>query len=120
MSIAQLLNTPATITRSAPLGEEDAYGNEKSKPEEVETVAEFQKRVRRGGEEPEAEGEMSDALWLGIFPVGTELDTSDSVSAVPIGRMEVVGEPWQVHNPRTHLVSHVEVNLRRTAGPGEG
>ncbi len=119
MPIAQLLNTPCTIIRRSPSGDEDDYGNEEQKPEDVETVCEVQKQVRRASEEPGDQGELSDTLWTGFFPAGTELRTGDAVRVDALGEFEMVGDPWPVWNPRTKAVSHIEASLRRTVGADE-
>lgn len=116
MSVTSLVNTPCTVIRRVSGGEEDDYGNEIPTIEEVASVCEVQKQIRRSSEEPEAEGELSDTLWLGIFLAGEDLTTADAIDVDGLGRMELIGAPWPVRNPRTQSVSHIEANLRLTAG----
>jgi hypothetical protein len=123
VTLAQLLNRACTITHRTAGEGEDTYGNEIPDSQEIETVCEVQesKRSLAGRtSEPAAEGENSDADWMGIFPAGTPLGTADTVLVDGIGRLEVVGEPWAARNPRTQIMSHIEVPLRRTAGAEEG
>ena len=117
MSLAQLLNIPATITRRLPGEEENEYGDPIPVEEQVEVVCEVQ-QLRR--DEPGDQGELSDTQWIGIFPAGTELRTGDAVRVEGIGDFEVVGDSWAVRNPRTQQANHVEASLRRTVGNEEG
>lgn len=116
MSLAKLLNTPCTIVRSSASETEDDYGNLIPSEEEIDAVCEVQQKAR----DEQAEGEPADADWLGVFPVGTDLDSNDSVIVDELGRFELIGPPWPARNPRTKAVSHVEATLRRVAGAGAG
>lgn len=123
MTLSQLLNRPCTISHRTAGEGEDRYGNPKSSVEEIETVCEIQESKRslsgRSSEHGEG-GEVSDADWVGIFPAGTPLGAADTVRVDGLGDLQVVGEPWPARNPRTQVISHVEVPLRRTAGGEEG
>lgn len=109
MSLSDLINRPCTINSRTASVEIDESGDETYTSTTVETVCEIQQRRR---DEPDAQGEFSDTDWLGIFPAGTALDTSDTVS-VDDATFEVVGDPWPARNPRTRTVSHVEASLRK-------
>lgn len=118
MNVNKLLNRPATIIRRTDGEATDEYGNPLPGSEGVATVCEVQKQ-QRANEEPGDSGEVSDTRWVGFFPVGTELRTGDAVVVEGIGTLELVGDPWQVRNPRTQSFSHLEVPLRITKGAGE-
>lgn len=118
MPISRLLNMPATIIRRRPGEEEDERGNQVSVPKEVETRCWIEKR-KRAEEEPGQEGELSDTLWAGYFEAGVDLRTGDAIVIDGQGKYELVGDPWEAINPRTGQASHVEANLRRTAGSGD-
>jgi hypothetical protein len=115
VSLAKLMNTPATIIRRSESGEEDAYGNETEDSEEAEVRCSVQKQAR-ADEEPGDAGEMSDTHYIGFFPIGTEIDINDGLRHPSIGVLEVVGTPW-VAEEGSPAIWHVEVPLRRTAGP---
>ena len=112
MSIATLINRPATIILRSPSGDTDEYGNEVPVEDELATAVELQ-QVRR--DEPAGAGEVSDTRWLGFFPAGTDLTTADAVE-IEGERYELEGDPWAVRNPRTGAESHVETTLCRVAG----
>lgn len=117
MPLATLLNRPCTIFRRSPSGSKDDYGNAILTETAVETVCEIQQRSRT---EEDDQGELSDTLWLGIFPGETVLRTGDEVRVEGIGNFELVGDPWPARNPRTQVEEHVEATLRRTVGDEEG
>lgn len=112
-----LLTRLVTIHRRTVGETTDEYGNAVSDTTTIVAYGELQQRTRR--ENPD---EMSDTTWLLVLPVGTDIDTNDSVvvADMPGGpsSFELVGEPWPVRNPRTGAESHIEATLRRTAGGG--
>ena len=112
MTLSALLNRSVTITRRLATGTEDDFGNLVPDEETVETTGELQQRDR---EEPGSMGEVSDTEWLLILRPGTALHSGDVISCDGED-YEVTGEPWQVRNPRTQALSHVEATVRRTAG----
>lgn len=113
--ISNLLTQEVTIVRRSPSGQRDAYGNESQTETETVVRGELQQQARRADAEPEDQGEFSDTTWKLFLPAGTEIDTGDLV-VVDGRRFEMFGAPWSVHNPRTRSVSHVEANVRATAG----
>lgn len=60
---------------------------------------------------------MSRTRWRCFFPVDTDIDGTDRV-IVDSEFYEVDGDAWAVRNPRTQLMSHVEVKLIRVQGEG--
>ena len=48
--------------------------------------------------------------WHAFLPAGTAIHPMDYISNNG-QRFQVSGEPWQVYNPRTSAVSHVECTL---------
>jgi hypothetical protein len=107
LTLALLLTQPCTITRRAPAGTVDEFGNEQTTETTASTVCELQQRQR--GENP---AEISSTDWLLILPADAALHASDTVT-IDDQDYEVRGEPWTVRNPRTALVSHVEATVRR-------
>jgi hypothetical protein len=118
MPLEDLLNRPCTITRRSESGTIDDYGNDIPDEETVETVCELQQRTRLTDGEPAGQGELSDTRWLLVLPAGTDIRTGDTVE-VDGQVYEMFGDPWPARNPRTQEESHVECNLRRTAGTGD-
>lgn len=112
MPLAQLLNTPVTITRRTASGAIDEYGDETSTESTVETVGELQQTAR---DERDLSGETSETTWLLFLPAGTEIGTADAVT-VDGQTYELVGAPWPARNPRTKTVSHVQATVKRIAG----
>lgn len=115
MSIASLINRPATLIRRSDSGKTDAFGNPVPTVTETEVLCELQQRRR---DEPENQAELSDTLWSLFLPAGTELDTGDAI-VVDGDEYALVGAPWDARNPRTQQVSHIEATVRRTAGAGD-
>lgn len=116
MTLATLLNRPLTLVRrSAASAETDAFGNIVPTETLVEVVGELQQQRRA---EPGDDSEMSDTNWILFLLAGTDVNTGDGV--ICDGQLyELVGDPWQVRNPRTQLQSHIECSVRRTAQAGD-
>lgn len=115
--LSTLLNRPCTIIRRSASGStDDGYGNRTPAETLVEAVCELQQRQRS---EPGDQGEFSDTAWLIVFPAGTVIDTGDGV-IVDGHIFEMVGDPWEVRNPRTQVASHVEATVRRTGAEEDG
>lgn len=109
MTLTALLNRPCTITTRADGTADDGYGNPTPVATTVTTVCELQQKTR---DEPADEGELSVTQWLAIFPAGTILPTSATVT-IDGQVYEVIGDSWAARNPRTQQPSHVEATLKR-------
>ena len=48
--------------------------------------------------------------WHAFLPAGTSVHPMDYITSDG-QRFQVSGEPWQVYNPRTSAVSHIECTL---------
>jgi hypothetical protein len=108
MSLAALMNRPVTIIHRADADPEDFYGQGRT-----ETLQEVQGELQQMSRtEQAAHGDFSDTLWRLWLPATVRLRTEDAV-AVDGLVYEVVGDPWEVRNPREGAVSHVEATLRR-------
>lgn len=115
MTLTALLNRPMTIVRRSAGATADEFGNIIDVEVAEDVFGELQQQQRS---EPVAEGELSDTRWILFLPAGTELGTGDAI--VCDGHIyELVGNPWDVRNPRTQDESHVEATLRRTSTADE-
>ena len=102
--------TCTIVSRTAGTATDD-YGNVTAGTA-TSTVACDIQQVRRT--EPGEQGEMSVTEWMGFFPSGTVLDTSDAVTEATLGTFEVVGRPWDA-NTDSDAINHVEVTLKEAA-----
>ena len=120
MDPTHLFTQVATITHVDPdSASPDAYGN----PGEATTITyadcEIQQAQRN---EDTADRDTQAEDWVlflaptgedeGGYLIETELEGSDRVEVDEIA-YEVIGPPWQVRNPRTEVVTHIEARLRR-------
>lgn len=117
MSLAELTQRPCTIIRRSvdDNAAEDSHGNKIPTENQVETTCYFQQDQRL---ERAEDDELGESKGLAIFRADEALHTGDAV-VLDGETYELVGDPWRVENPRTQTTSHVEVTLRRTAGPGD-
>jgi len=67
--------------------------------------------------EQDLQGEVSDTAWSVYLKPGEEIDTSDALE-IDGYRYEMVADPWEVRNPSTGLVSHIECLTRIAKGAG--
>jgi hypothetical protein len=110
MTLTALMNRPMVIVRRTAGETTDAFGNNVSAEASTPVLGELQQQQRT---EPLAEGELSDTRWIVFLPASTDLSTGDAI--VCDGHIyELVGDPWEVRNPRTQTESHVEATVRRT------
>lgn len=108
--ISQLLNRPVTI-RVRTAGDVDVYNDPTSTTADVQTVGYLDQRLRS---EDESDGaQTQEDRWRLMVPADTTVTGWDAVVVADVV-YEVFGPPWQVWNPRTRRVSHVEATLRRT------
>lgn len=116
MSITSLINRTCTIVSRSAGGDVDEYGGEVLTETSTTTVCELQ---QRRADERELQGESSDDRWIAFLNPDEEIETAD-ILIVDGQKFEVVGDPWVARNPRTRENSHIEVQLRRTAGSEDG
>lgn len=116
MSLARLINRPCTIKRKTEGETRDKHGNAVSEIVETETVCELQQNP---GFRDEDEGVVSSTRWVIYLLPGESVGSGDTINVDGAGDFEVFGDPWEARNPRTRRASHIEVPVRRTAGPAE-
>lgn len=116
MSLARLINRPCTIRRKTEGETRNKHGNAVSEIVETETVCELQQQPAFRSESDEA---VSENRWQVYLLPGETVGSGDSIDIEGAGEFEVFGEPWEARNPRTGRASHIEVAVRRTAGPAE-
>lgn len=120
MDPTRLFTLTATITHVDPdAADPDEYGNPGVVETETTTDCEIQQAVRN--EDTVDSGQQSEDWVLFLAPIGedeggylieVELEGSDRVEVNGIS-YEVIGPPWQVRNPRTGVVTHIEARVRR-------
>jgi hypothetical protein len=116
--ISRLINRPCQLVRLGPSGTEDDSGNEIDGETVVTTVCEIQMFTGQATE-PSGHNEMSRTKWSLFLPVGTDIDSGDSV-IVDGKKYELDGDAWAVRDPLTGRMSHVEASLILTAGAYDG
>jgi hypothetical protein len=118
VSLSLFINRPCSILTRSESGSKDIYGDPDKTPDSVDTVCEMQPR---SAVEPENAGDLSDEDWVGwFFPADHASLNSASAVAVPgLGTFEVAGSPAIWHDSITQQDDHIQVNLRRTAGPAD-
>lgn len=111
--VDDLMVRPCTITRNARTGSEDAYGMPlvvgTSQAATVCYVEQEDASEVTGGREAEVQ------TFRGYFPAGTEFDGTDVVT-VGTSTFEVIGPPWDAHDPFSDTFDHVEVSMREVTG----
>lgn len=108
-----LLNLPCSIVNRS-FQTRDEMGNDVASESTVTTVCELQQRQR-----DEEDEQVTEGSYLLVVPVGTVIGAADSVSVDGV-EYQVSGQPWEVRNPRTETVSHIEATVMRVAGAGTG
>lgn len=110
MTLTPLINRPCKILTRVITGEDD-YGNDTHEDTVVDTVCELQQRQRS---EDDGHNELSKTSWLLVLDTGETITARDAV-VVDGDRYELDGEPADVWNPRTQLISHIEATVVRTS-----
>lgn len=106
--LSELVRECLVISRTGS-GELDAYGDELT---EFTSIAATGYYERRSASETN-DVTVADYLVVLYPPVG--LNAGDAVS-FDEATLEIQGDPWQVSNPRTGAISHVEADARKTEG----
>lgn len=113
--ITSLLTRPCTILHRDPSGE-DTLGNVTHVDTAVETVCELQQRQRN---EDDGHNELSESSWLLVLNADETISARDAV-VVSGERYELLGEPWDVWNPLTQQIKHIEATVKRTSSAEGG
>ena len=66
------------------------------------------------------QGDLSDTTWRAFFLATETVGGGDAIYDADVGLFEVVGDPWSVEDHLLSSTHHIEANVRRTAGPGDG
>lgn len=117
LSIADLIRQPCTLYRSSESDTRDAYGRPVPTRSGTATVCAVQQRQV---DEPDRQGDLSDADWDVYFLATEAVGSGDTLYVPDVGVFEIVGEPWPVSHLLRGEVHHLEVKARRTAGPEDG
>lgn len=108
MSLARLMNQPLTIQKMGGSAL-DEYGNASpaalgaplsavgylEQSQSIETLNDRDTVV---------------SMWVAYLPAGSNIGPFDRINFNG-QKFEVKGEPWQVYNPRTQAVSHLQMEL---------
>lgn len=109
MTLAVLMNQTAVITRRTESGS-DTYNNPN-----ITTTTETTTCYAEQSVATEQDGQLSDIrdeTWNIWLPAGTDVEGIDKITVDGLA-LEVTGEPWTVHNPRTRATSHVRLTGRK-------
>ena len=108
MSLARLMNQPLTIQKVGGSAV-DEYGNAIAgavgAPISVLGYLEQSQTV-----ETLEDRDTVVSKWVAYLPAGSNVGAFDRINFNGQS-FEVDGEPWQVYNPRTQAVSHLQMNL---------
>lgn len=113
MAITNLLQQRATFTRRRPSGAEDAHGNPTTVDEDDELVACYYEQTQPSEITVGRSLEMADGLL--VLPADTEAAANDEVVIDGITHA-IIGPPWQVFDPVSGEVSHIECRTRSYVG----
>lgn len=108
MTLASLMNQACTITTRTASATTDRYGNPTDTEAATSTVCYCEQRQRS---ENTVDANTQSEDWLVMLPAGTDVAGNDLITVGSL-RLEVVGPPWPVRNPRVQAQSHVECNAR--------
>jgi hypothetical protein len=108
MSLDRLLTIPATVVTRTPSGTDD-YGTVIYTDTTTATTCWLDQTLRRERTEDEVDVER----YRAYFRAGVALASRSKVTAVGL-TYEVDGPPWEVIDPRTGAVDHIEATLIRT------
>jgi hypothetical protein len=108
--LSTLMNQTCTIIRRTTSVDRDEYGDEIRDETAVATTCEIQQAVSS-----EAGDEVASTTYRVFLPATTVIDQDDSI-VVDGHTYELLGNPDLVRNPQTKSDSHIEVDVRRTAG----
>lgn len=114
MTPTRLLNQYVLVTRRTAVGM-DEYGNPTTGTTTLGPYMGYAWLL--SANERTADANLQTQEWKLVVDAGAadQIKGADQVS-VNSALYEVIGPPWTVSNPRTGMVSHVEVALRRTDG----
>jgi len=110
VNVERLLVRHCEVVRRHPDGE-DVYGNVTMVDEVTATRCYAE---QRRSAEPAAAGERAVSDWLVMLPAGIDVTIADAIRPAGAPSLEVVGDPWAVHNPRLNQTSHIELLARET------
>lgn len=119
MTVSALMNRTCQIVHRSSTGTEDEYGNVIPAETTTSTVCELQGAALRVGAEPNNYNDLSKTKWTIYLPAGTALESADVV-IVDDEEYEVDGDVWEVRNPRTGTLSHIEGAVVKVSGAFDG
>lgn len=108
--LSALMNQDCTVIRRTTSSDRDEYGDEIRDETAVATTCEIQQASSN-----EAGDEVASTVYRVFLPAATVIDQDDSI-VVDGHTYELIEQPDVVRNPRTKADSHIEVQVRRSAG----
>ena len=109
MSLARLLNQPLSLSKMGG-STKDAYGN--AAPAVVGTPAQIVGYIeQKKSDEYLTDRDVAVTEYHLYVPSGTNVNQFDRVTYGGV-TYEIDGAPWQVYNPRTQAVSHLQASLK--------
>lgn len=114
--LANLINRPVVLKWETDTEEITEAGSTVAEVISINTVGEVQPN---GSNENATHPDIADSDWIGFFLSAdfAYLNSGSEIWVPGLGTYEVDGDPMPWRNPRTQIESHVEVGLRRVAGP---
>jgi len=104
----RLLVRDCSIVRRTP-GDEDEYGNPVPVEVFVDTCCYAE---QRRSAQPAGVGDRAVSDWLVVLPIETAVTIADAIRLDDGSELEVIGDPWPVHNPWAEAYSHIELIAR--------
>jgi hypothetical protein len=105
--------TQAVTLHARTAGAEDEHGNPTTLEVDLEVAGFASRQVATEGADAVAVGEQMRLFLAADAP----LTGWDAVTVMG-EKFEVIGAPWEVWNPRTGAVHHVECDIRRVSTDG--
>ena len=107
MALARLLNQPLII-QSVSTSSKDEYGDQIKTDGAQTNVVGYLELTQ--SIEHLLDRDVTVSNWQAYFPAGTVISKMDYV-IFNAQKFQVDGEPWNVYNPRTRLISHILCKL---------
>lgn len=111
MSLLELMSVPCELLSRYPdPGQTDPYGN----PVQTETRTPSLCEIQQVSATEDHGDAVESNTWRLFLPPDVPVRGWDAIELSGTGwRYEIEGDGWEVRNPRTGLVTHIEATVRR-------